>query len=492
MRRPVGVLLVSLALLTGCPKHDDSCSQANLKEAVGGLMADWYLYPDLMASIDPRDATYPTVNDYLDAVTKPARDQGMDRYWTYATSYTSTQQYYDAGSAVGFGVGLLVRTDASSVQHLFAAQVYPASPALGAGFARGDEILAIGDGPSTLVDVQTLLANGTLGTALGPSTVGLTRSFSVLTVAGQTVTRTATKAQYGLDPVPGGGTVIPRDGTTPAGYVALRTFINPANPLLQQAFNGFKAAGVTDVVVDLRYNGGGLVSSAELLANLLAGDRSTSDVMFTLRNNPAQSRYDAPTYFDPGCDTSDSTKPPVCTNPIGTPGVPFRIAFITTGATASASELVPNVLEAYHHDTVALVGARTYGKPVGQRAWALPQCDLAVYLVSLKLVNAEGDGDYYQGLPDAAGHFSGCFAQAEDDLTHAMGDPAETSTAAALSWLATGTCPPAPAPAQVQAQAKLWSGTASPSAASAAPAAPDASPESPWPDEAQRNVRGLF
>lgn len=496
MRRPLGVLLVSFSFaLAGCPQHEDPCSQANQKDAVRSLLADWYLYPDLLQSIDPADGKYATVQDYLAAVTKPAQDAGKDRGWTYATTYTATQQYYDAGNSVGFGVGLLLRPDASvpPVPHLFVSQVYPDSPAAAAGFTRGDEILKIGTSDTTWTDVPTLVAQSSsaLGEAFGPNTAGVTRTFDVVPNGGGRATRTMAKATFGLDPVPAGWRIVDRgQGTPPAGYVALRTFINPANPLLQDVFNQFQAAGVTDVVVDLRYNGGGLISTAELLANLLAGDRSTGDVMFTVRNNALQSRYDEAAYFTPGCDASDPTNPPICTHPIGTPGVPFRIAFITTGASASASELVPNVLEAYHHTRtpadIALVGEKTYGKPVGQRGWTIPQCDLAVYLVSLKLVNAEGDGDYYDGLPDASGHFSGPLCPAADDLTHAMGDSAEASTAAALAWLSTGTCPPAP----VQAAAKLSSGGVASS--TRAPAAPDAYPESPWPDEAQRNVRGLF
>ncbi len=142
---------------------------------------------------------------------------------------------------------------------------------------------------------------------------------------------------------------------------------------------------------------------------------------------------------------------------------------------------MPNVLEAWKHADVALVGAKTYGKPVGQRGFVLQQCDTAVYLISFRLVNAEGDGGYYDGLPDAAGNFSGPLCAAPDDLAQALGDPAEASTAAALQWLATGTCP-APAAAK----------PSGPTAALKMGAGPDAYPEAPAPDEAQRHVRGLF
>jgi C-terminal processing protease CtpA/Prc len=365
---------------------------------------------------------------------------------------------------MGFGIGLLQRGSPTPTQVLVS-QVFPGSAAGDAGFARGDEILAIGETESTLVDIASVLATtGGVGYAIGPATAGVTRSFRVLTLAGATVVRTMTKRAYLLDPVPEGWAVIPRgDGVAPAGYVALRTFITPADALLQDVFLQFQQAGVQDVVVDLRYNGGGLVSTAQLLSNLLGGDRQATDVMFRLENNIMQASRNEVASFAPPAQAI----------------APFRIAFITTGSSASASELVPNVLEAYKHGDLALVGAKTYGKPVGQRGFVLQECDLVVYLVSIRLVNAEGDGGYYDGLPDAAGNFSGPLCPAEDDLTHAQSDPAEASTAAALQWLATGTCP---------APAAKPSG---PSALKAAPAT-DTYPEAPEPDPAQRHVRGLF
>ena len=166
---------------------------------------------------------------------------------------------------------------------------------------------------------------------------------------------------------------------------------------------------------------------------------------------------------------------------------PLRVAFITTGATASASELVPNALEPYlappgGAPNIALVGAKTYGKPVGQRGFTMQACGTVVYLVSLKIVNSEDEGGYYQGLPDAAGAFAGPLCQAPDDLTHDTWESAEASTAAALSWLATGTCP-APAVAKLSGRA-----------AALALGAPeeDVYPEATEPDLAQRHVRGLF
>jgi len=113
---------------------------------------------------------------------------------------------------------------------------------------------------------------------------------------------------------------------------------------------------------------------------------------------------------------------------------PVRIAFITTGATASASELVVNGMKPWVE--VAIVGSDTFGKPVGQSAFDLSGCDLRMRLVTFRITNADGEGDYYDGLAPTLP-----FAcAASDDLTRQPWDSAESSTAAALAWLGTGAC----------------------------------------------------
>ena len=353
-----------------------------------------------------------------------------------------------------------------------------------AGFVRGDEILRIGETPETLAPVADAIAadaanhTNTLGAMFGPSAEGVVRSIEVRTAAGATQVRTMTKRVYGLDPVPAVDgaqrwRIVERNGKK-LGYVALRTFVTTAEADLQAAFAAFRAAGVTDVAVDLRYNGGGLIATGELLANLLGGGLA-GDEMVQWTNSSLRAVNDVSDLFG---------------DPAATPRVDLanaivatRVAFITTGASASASEMVPNVLEPWR--PVALVGARTYGKPVGQRGFRLrSQCDAVLYLVSFKLENAQGDAGYYEGLPDVPLQgppaFSGPLCDAEDDLGHALGDPAEASTEAALTWLETGGCPGTPV-AKAGAAGALR-----------AASGPDLYPEAPAPTDAQRHVRGLF
>ncbi len=452
MRRSLAILTLPLALLLpACTEEEDPCSPDNQKASLLEVVASWYLYPELVPAVDP--GLYAGTAELLDALTANARAAGKDRGWSHVTTLGEQQQFYAEGTSVGFGFGYLVRGS-----QLFVSQVFPGSAADQQGFVRGDEITAIGNDPSSMVPAADLVAAGTVGEAIGPSTPGVSRTFDVVPRGGGTAQRIMTKGTFDLDPVR--FSFIDRDsnGTTETGYLLLRTFITPANAKLRQAFAAFKAAGVTDVIVDVRYNGGGLLDTAELLADLLGlglGPSTNPQVMFSWRNNSLHQALDLQIPF---------TDQPESMNP-------GRIAFVVTGASASASELVPNVLEPYEGASLALVGAHTYGKPVGQRVFVSERCDLALYLVSLHLVNAQDEGGYFTGLPTAS--FTGCGILADDDLTRELGDKLESSTAAALAWLdPAATCPATMTP--------LVSRPA------------DRYPEAPAPTEAQRHVPGLF
>lgn len=412
--------LVLAACAAGCSSNRQDCDPASQKAAVAATVQDWYLFPELLpATVDP--SAYATPSALLDALTQTARDQGKDRGWSYVTTLSQAQQFYVAGQSVGFGIVALVRGS-----QLFLGDVIGGSAAAGAGFVRGDEILAIGETAAALVPVANLIADGTLSQAYGPSSAGVTRVFEVRTQAGVTEQRTVTKRAYSLDPVPAVA-ILPRTGLPPAGYLAVRSFIGTAEAPLRQAFADFQAAGATDVVVDLRYNGGGLVSLAELLADLLGGAQA-GKLMYSMQFNARHASSGTTSFFSAVAGAMS----------------PARIAFITTGATASASELVPNALDPYA--SVALVGGQTYGKPVGQISFQDPSCDLALFLISFRLVNSAGDADYYAGLPDAA--FRGPLCPAADDLAQPQQSPLEASTATALYWLENGTCPPPPVAAR--------------------------------------------
>jgi carboxyl-terminal processing protease len=398
-----------------------ACSLRNRQDFAFATLNEWYLFPDtLPASLDP--TPYATVDAYIDALTATARGQGKDRFFTFITSIADENAFFGSGSSAGFGVRLT--TDATAKRVLIA-EAFEGAPALAAGIDRGDEITAIGTTPSTMRLVTDIIAaEGTAGlsTAIGPNIVGTTRTLRVVNASG-TRDLTVTKTDYTLTPVsPRYGSKIITDGTRRIGYLNLRTFISTADPALRTAFDQFRAQGITEFVIDFRYNGGGLVSTAELLGDLLGGNRSSADIFSKTTFRPSKSAENSAHAF---------AAQPQSVSPV-------RIAFIGTGGTASASELVINAFIPYLGSQMALVGTNTYGKPVGQIAVDKAACDDRIRVIAFALQNAAGNAAYFSGLASSVPNT----CQAADDISHPLGDPLESSTKSALDFLAGRTCTP--------------------------------------------------
>ncbi|MCW3846570.1 S41 family peptidase [Sphingomonas sp. LB-2] len=397
----------------------NGCSLTERQNWAFAQLNEWYLFPEtLPASLNP--APYTSVEAYIDALTATARSQGRDRFFTYLTSIAEENAYYSSGSSAGFGIRLSYDTGARRV---FVAEAFEGAPALAAGIDRGTEILAIGTNASNLQTVDALMTSGgaqAVSDALGPSTAGTTRVLRV-TDAGGTRNLTVSKADYSLDPVSSRyGAKIITEGGHQYGYVNLRTFITPADPELRAAFLSFRNAGVTDIVIDLRYNGGGLVSISELIGDLLGRSRTTSQVLDFTTFRASKSAYNETRYFSPQAQSV----------------APTRIAFIGTGGTASASELTINAQIPYLHANAGLIGTNTYGKPVGQIAIDRAACDDRLRVIAFATENASHQGAYFNGLSGTVE--ASC--RASDDLAHPMGDPLEASTRAALDFLAGRAC----------------------------------------------------
>jgi carboxyl-terminal processing protease len=398
-----------------------ACSLRGREDWLLSQMREWYLFPEtLPANLDP--APYATADDYLDALTATARSQRRDRYFTYLTSIKEEDAYYDSGSTAGFGIRLSI--DAAQ-RRLFVAEAFEGAPALAAGIDRGTEILGIGSSASNIRTVPDIIAaEGPDGitNALGPSTVGTTR---LLRVAGGGGTRDVSiaKTDFELTPVSSRyGARIIDDAGRKVGYVNLRTFISTADPALRAAFASFKAAGATDIIVDLRYNGGGLISIAELMGDLLGGNRAAGDVFDYTTFRPEKA--------------SRNTSHAFAVQPQSV--APTRIAFIGTGGTASASELVINAFTPFLHGRSGLIGTNTYGKPVGQIALDRSSCDDRLRVIAFATENGAHQGTYFDGLAATAG----ATCQAPDDVTHPLGDPQEASTRQALAFLNGQSCTP--------------------------------------------------
>ncbi len=381
---------------------------------------EFYLFPELLpASINA--SQFSTVDGVVDALTAEARAQGKDRFFTFVTSIAEEDAFFGSGSTAAFGIRL---QNEISPARVTVADAFEGASALAAGIDRGTEILAIGTNEATLRSVADIIAaEGLAGVsaAFGPATAGIQRTLRVRSLDGAERVVTLTKTEFDIAPVSSrfGVRVIERDGER-TGYINLRTFVSTADPALRQAFAQLRRDGVRQFIIDFRYNGGGLVRIAELMGDLLGGNRSRSEVYNVETYRPSKSQFNFTKLFEP---TGDSVSP-------------LKIAFIGTDATASASELVINAFTPYFPDGSALIGGNTFGKPVGQIARDRAECDDRLRVVAFAGRNAAGRGDYFNGL---AGEVAASCA-AEDDLRFAMGDPREASTARALDFLAGRSC----------------------------------------------------
>lgn len=398
-----------------------ACGLSAQQNFADQVLNEWYLFPDLLATVNRASVT--NIDDYLDARVAPARAQNRDRFFTFATSIAQENALINSGSSAGFGIRLSYD---NTNRRLFVVEAYEGASGFTAGLDRGSEITAIGTTSSNLQTVSSLFASGgsqAVSDALGPSTAGTTRVLRFVQPGGAVVERSITKTEFAIDPVSDRyGALILTDGTRKIGYINLRTFVvSNAADQLRTAFGQFQAQGVRELILDFRYNGGGLVSVADTLGDLMGAGR-VGQVWSREVLRESKSSENSTRLFRSEANAI----------------APTRVAVITTGSSASASELVANSLIPYLGNNLALVGANSFGKPVGQYGFDLAACDLRIRAVAFRTVNANNQGDYYTGLASVMPNT----CRAGDDISRPLGDPREASIAAALDFLAGRACTP--------------------------------------------------
>ena len=404
----------------GATPTPTACSLTSRQQWVKSVLDEWYLFPELL-SANVNGAAYSDLQSYIDALVAPARAQSKDRYFTYITSIAEENALINSGSSAGFGIRLSYDTSANRV---FVLEAYENAPGLGAGIDRGTELLAIGTNSSNLQSVSTLMATGgpqAVIDALGPSDPGVTRVIRFRTASGVTIEASIAKADYSLDPVSDRyGVRIIDDGGKKVGYLNLRTFIvSSADPDLRAAFQQFKDQGVTELIIDFRYNSGGLVSIGNLMGDLMGAGRAGQVWSKTILRSSKSSENETKLFASQSQAIA-----------------PTKVAFIGRGGTASASELVINSMLPYLGNNVALIGTNTYGKPVGQFGFDRDECDDRLRAVTFKTVNANDQGEYFTGLASVMPNT----CRANDDIFVPLGDPREASIATALDFLAGRSC----------------------------------------------------
>lgn len=399
-RRPVVALLL-LSCVTGArpaaaqARAPDDCSVRGENNFVRDTLHDIYLWYEELPALPP--AHYPSPEAYLEAV----RYRVLDGSFSYISDKRSDSSFFSDSQFVGFGFASRM----TSATGLRVIQVFPESPASDAGLSRGDRILEI-DGRS----LEELVATGDLGGAFGPDEIGIAVDIRFVDLDGRQLRARMAKRLVTIPTVSVVRTL--SAGDRKVGYVFFRNFVGPSVPALDDAFARLRSEGVRDLVLDLRYNGGGLVSVAQRLASLIGGTRTEGRTFTEFFHNDKNTFRNQTLLFENPASALDLR----------------QLVVITTGDSASASELVINSLRPFLN--VVVVGARTYGKPVGQYGYDF--CDRVLHPVAFDLRNALGQGDFFHGIPaDCA---------AADDIDRALGDPEEASLAEALYYVRTGTC----------------------------------------------------
>ncbi|RUO21236.1 hypothetical protein CWE08_06545 [Aliidiomarina iranensis] len=390
--------------------NNNQCSIAGQNQQLLDFMDDRYLWNDeINTNVNPD--SYGSVFELLDDLVVP-----RDRFSFIITEEEYQARYIDA-EFFGFGFGIRDRTDLGVIEVRY---VYDNSAAAQAGIRRGDVITEIEGIP--METWYQRIENGEASTVdlFGDNSDGVEREITYRKPDGQLFTERLEKSTVETNTVM--ATERLQIDDKEVGYFVFDTFINRAEVDLNNAYDAL--IGVDELIIDLRYNGGGLVRVANQLASQAAWNNVENEVFLTYQYN--DNYEDQVTFFDLG------------------PGIERlnldRVYVLTTNASCSSSELVINSLSPFVE--VVTIGAPTCGKPVGQQPRDI--CDKVVFAITFQTVNAEGFGNYFDGLPVTCA--------AEDVIVGDWGDPADPLLAEASYHIANGQCSAAASVSSLQVE----------------------------------------
>lgn len=413
----------------------------------------WYSTLPTYTAFNPRHFTGTTdqaaLQSEVDALSQYSTNPTTGKPYEYDTSYPGEAKYsfIDQGQVAtslggtngDYGFSVFYNT-ASDLRVKY---VYPGSPADKAGLVRGYQVTAISGVPSLTYTNSTNSNYTALVNAIFSSS---TITMTVQKPDNSTFDVTLNTANYTVNPVLKTKVLDVGNGKK-IGYIVFNSFtvLTNAQANLDAAFTSFTTASVTDLVVDLRYNGGGSVETAEYLSNLIVPSAKTNTVMYTQYYNDKLQNDKYPLFAKKlGIDVSKypgEFKPANNQSLFSKKGSlnMSRVFFIVSGNTASASELTINNL--IPEMNVQLIGTTTYGKPVG--FYGIPIGAYQYYTPEFESKNSANAGGYYAGMTPGSATYPG--VQASDDVTHDFGDVNEALLARAISYTTKGTYSIAPA-----------------------------------------------
>lgn len=383
------ILLFSAFFLAGCEKENGNDSDKDARDELYKLMNEWYYWYDVMPQVDKE--LYNDPYELLEAM----RYLPDDHY-----SFVAPREYIEdmlEGKYIGYGFAH--KKDAEGNSRIL--YVYKDSPLYPHGVRRGYII--------TKINGTVLNENSNISSLLGANEVGVTNTIEFRSLTDSVFGLTVAKKEIQKNSVIHYDT-LNIDGKT-IGHMVYEEFIQPSYVEFDETFAYFKSAGIEEMIIDLRYNPGGLTDVLAYLANLITGPGTDGELFLTYQHNSKKAAYDLDLLFEQQANSVDIS----------------RVVFITSKGTASASEALINCLAPYID--IKTVGDSTYGKPVGM--YVFTYMDWAFLPIVFKIVNANGMGDYFFGIPPDC--------ECPDDITRSFDDREEACLNEAIYYIENGT-----------------------------------------------------
>jgi carboxyl-terminal processing protease len=411
---------------------------ANEKRWIRSYVDEAYLWYNEVPTVDAAATAYSnesnvagSLDNYFNALRTPQRtasNKAKDQFsFTFPTA--EWRALSEGGVSAGFGIewALGSPTPPRNIQVVL---VEPGSPAAGAA-TRGMKLQSV-NGVSA--DDQSQAGVNVLNEAVFGPVLGRSYNFVFTNSAGATVNASLTAGSITKTPVQS-VRVLDQPGGARVGYMAFNDHIRPAEGQLVAAFTQFSQAGINDLVLDLRYNGGGFLYIASQVGYMIAGSQRTANRTFEKLafNNKRTADNNDPGNNTPFINVTSGSTGSGTTGNGPLPQLNLsRVFILASPGSCSASESIVNGLRGVDVQVV-LIGGTTCGKPFGFTA--KDNCGVSYFPIEFQGTNAKGFGDYADGFAPTCA--------VADDLSRDLGDPNERMLASALGHRTSGSCPAA-------------------------------------------------
>ncbi len=412
MKRIIYFSLFLSLVIFGCKKDTKQEIVQTIDPSVqftANTFNDLYLWYESIPVVDLTSIKTP--DEYINKV-RYIKDR-----WSFTMSYTDMVKLLENGETTGWGAGLGF-DDLDLLRILF---VYDNSAMGKAGIKRGWQIKSMNG--KTISSMSDNEVNAALNNT--------SNTFVLIKNDGSETTVQLTQGEIVINSVQYSN--IFTKGPKKIGYLVFSDFLGSSVNELNSAFDDFSSKGVTDLILDLRYNGGGTLDCADSLVAMLAGKPNKDKVYNTLTYNNKHKRMGYQSVIGLKSNSIQLDK----------------LVVITTSSTASASELVISGLKPYMN--MKLIGSTTHGKPVGMNIEGDTKLNIAVAPISFRNVNSQGYSDYFEGIPvDFA---------IKDNVTQDWGNTSDASFNAALNYISLGTIGSIGAKSAIVTERIIYKGT---------------------------------